>query len=152
MSSKENKYIRDGRSPIPDKILTSKVMSANKGKNTKPEILLRRALWRIGIRGYRLHWKNVPGSPDIAFPKRELAIFVNGCYWHRCPYCDLSLPKSNTEFWEKKFTRNKERDREKIRSLKKIGWNVVVIWECMIKKDILDAVNIIKKEWENYGD
>lgn len=150
MSKKE--YIRDGRAPIPEKIVTSKVMSANKAKNTKPEVLLRKALTNAGIKGYRLHWKKAPGSPDIAFPKRKLAVFVNGCYWHRCPHCKLTIPKSNTDFWKKKFKRNKERDQEKIRLLKKSGWNVIVIWECMIKKDILDVVKIIKKEWENYGD
>lgn len=148
----KKKYIRDGRAPIPEKMVTSKVMSANKGKNTKPEILLRKALCNEGIKGYRLHWKKASGTPDIAFPRRKLAIFVNGCYWHRCPQCKLTVPKSNTEFWEKKFTRNKERDQEKIRLLKKNGWNVIVIWECMIKKDILDVVKIIKKDWEKYGD
>lgn len=148
----EKEYIRDGRAPIPKKRSTSKVMSANKAKNTKPELLLRKALWKNGIRGYRLHWKSVPGSPDIAFPKRKLAVFVNGCYWHRCPHCNLKLPKTNTEFWKKKFQRNIERDQRKTELLKKNGWKVVVLWECMIKKDILDSVFIIKKEWEKYGD
>lgn len=147
----KKKYIRDGRSPIPSKESTSRVMSANKGKNTKPELLLRKAMWSEGLRGYRLHWKKAPGRPDISFPKRKLAIFVNGCYWHRCPYCDLKLPKSNTEFWKMKFERNVQRDKEKVELLKKNGWNVIVIWECKIKKDILDVVNIIKTEWEKYG-
>lgn len=91
-------YLRDGRAPIPDSEITSRVMSSNKGKNTKPEILMRDALRQIGIPGYRLHWKKAPGRPDIAYPGKKIAIFVHGCYWHRCPHCDLPLPKTNTEF------------------------------------------------------
>jgi len=146
------KYIRDGRSPIPKNEVTSKVMSANKGKDTKPELLLRKELWKNNIKGYRLHWKKVPGSPDMAFPKKKLAIFINGCFWHRCPHCNLSLPKSNTEFWKEKFDRNIARDKKKNELLKNIGWKVIVIWECMIKNDILDSVNNIKKELEKYAD
>ena len=146
------KYIRDGRSPIPQNEVTSKVMSANKGKDTKPELLLRKELWKNNIKGYRLHWKKVPGSPDMAFPKKKLAIFINGCFWHRCPHCNLSLPKSNTEFWKEKFDRNIARDKKKNELLKNIGWKVIVIWECMIKNDILDSVNNIKKELEKYAD
>ena len=144
-------YIRDGRSPIPQNEVTSKVMSANKGKDTKPELLLRKELWKNNIRGYRLHWKKAPGRPDIAFPKKKLAIFVNGCFWHRCPHCNLSLPKSHSEFWTEKFDKNIARDKKKIELLKNIGWKVLVIWECMIKNDILDSVNIIKKELEKYA-
>ena len=142
----KSRYIRDGRAPIPTKEFTSKLMSSNKAKNTKPELLLRKVLWANGIKGYRLHWKKVPGTPDIAFPKKKLAIFINGCFWHRCPHCDLSLPKSNSEFWKEKFDKNIARDKKKIEMLKNIGWKVKVIWECMIKNDILDSVNIIKKE------
>lgn len=137
------KYIRDGRAPIPEKESTSRVMSANKAKNTTPEILLRKYLWKNGIRGYRLHWKNAPGRPDITFPGRKIAIFVNGCFWHRCPYCNPSLPKSNTDFWEKKFARNKARDKKKIEDLKKLGWRTLVIWECQIKDDIDSCVHAI---------
>jgi len=114
-------YIRDGRAPIPTSEITSRVMSANLGKNTKPELVLRKALRTIGLPGYRLHWKNAPGRPDIVFPGRKIAIFVNGCYWHRCPHCNLPLPKSNTDFWMEKFEKNKERDAEKIRNLEEKG-------------------------------
>ena len=145
------KYIRDGRSPIPKKESTSKVMQSNKGKNTKPEIVLRKELWKSNIKGYRLHWKKAPGRPDIAFPQKKIAIFVNGCFWHRCPYCNLSLPKSHSEFWTEKFDKNIARDKKKIELLKNIGWKVLVIWECMIKNDILDSVNTIKKELEKYA-
>ena len=132
----ERVYLRDGRAPIPKKEATSKVMSANKDRNTKPEVLLRKELWSSGIRGYRLHWKRVPGKPDLAFPRQKLAIFVNGCYWHRCPHCALPLPKTNTEFWRNKFEKNVARDKRKIDDLKVIGWDTVTIWECEIKNDV----------------
>ena len=135
-------YIRDKRSPKPKNETVSRVMGANKGKNTKPEILLRKALWKEGLRGFRTNYKKVAGRPDVAFPKKKLAIFVHGCYWHRCPHCDLPLPKNNTEFWRNKFERNKERDKEKVIQLQNIGWKVSTIWECEIisKKTILNKI------------
>ena len=126
-------YIRDKRSPIPKSEATSRVMSANKAKNTKPEIQLRRALWSKGIRGYRVHPKALPGKPDLAFTTKKVAVFINGCFWHRCPICNYQLPKTNTAFWEKKFERNVRRDQEKIKSLKTTGWKVLTIWECEIR-------------------
>jgi DNA mismatch endonuclease (patch repair protein) len=142
-------YIRDGRSPIPKKETTSKLMSSNKDKNTKPEILFRKELWKNDIRGYRLHWKKAPGRPDIAFPSKKLAVFVNGCFWHRCPKCNLSLPKSNTEFWNEKFEKNVERDKKKTYMLKKNGWNVVVIWECEINGNLTECVIRVKRYLNN---
>lgn len=143
MSKRE--YIRDGRAPIPKDEKTSRVMSAIKGKNTKPEIVLRQALWCNNVRGYRLHWKQAPGKPDIAFPKRKLAIFVNGCFWHRCPYCDPSTPKSNLDFWKQKFQKNMERDKNKTQLLKNSDWSVLTIWECQIKEDINNQVEKVKR-------
>lgn len=139
------KYIRDGRAPIPESEVTSKVMSANKDRDTGPELVLRQALRENGLSGYRLNWKKAPGRPDIAYPGRRVAIFVNGCYWHRCPHCDLPLPKSNTEWWKKKFERNQERDERKLTELEKAGWSTIVVWECEIKKGIDDVINQIKK-------
>lgn len=133
MNNRKIEYIRDGRAPIPVKESISRVMSANKAKNTIPEITLRNALWHAGARGYRINWKKVPGRPDIAFPGRKIAIFVNGCFWHRCPKCKLPLPKSNRSFWANKFSRNKKRDGQKIKDLIGIGWRTVVVWECEIK-------------------
>lgn len=138
------KYLRDGRAPIPEKESTSKVMSANRAKNTKPELLLRRALRASGINGYRLNWKKAPGSPDIAFPGKKIAIFVNGCFWHRCQSCNYTLPKSNTAFWENKFSKNVSRDNQKIEALKFLGWHVFVVWECEIKKDLRSVVEKLK--------
>lgn len=115
-------------------------MRSNKGKNTKPEIVFRKALWADGIRGYRLHWNKAPGKPDIAFPKRKIAIFINGCYWHRCPKCKLQLPKHNRDFWKTKFERNKERDSEKLLALAQDNWRVLVIWECELKKNLYEQI------------
>lgn len=128
-------YSRDKRSPTPSSENTSHVMSANKRKDTKPEIILRRALCDAGLSGYRLQWK-VSGRPDIAYPGRKIAIFINGCFWHRCPYCNLPLPKSNTNFWVDKFKKNQERDERDVQALEDAGWIVITIWECEIKKDV----------------
>ena len=122
----------------------SRVMSSNKAKNTKPELKLRKALFSDGVRGYRLNWKKVPGKPDIAFPGRKISIFINGCYWHRCPHCELPLPKTNTEFWKEKFDKNIKRDKKKEKELLDLGWTVLVFWECKIKTNIKDCINKIK--------
>lgn len=140
-----SKYMRDGRAPIPESETTSRVMSANIGRGTKPELTLRRALRQIGLLGYRLHWKKVPGRPDIAYARKKVAIFVHGCFWHRCPHCNLPLPKSHTNFWRNKFERNKERDEQKIRELEVTGWYVIVVWECQIKNDLSGVVKRIKE-------
>ncbi len=138
------KYIRDGRAPIPERESTSRVMSANRAKNTKPEVTLRRALWAQGLRGYRLHLKTVPGRPDLAFPVKRLAVFVHGCFWHRCSICKPSTPKSNIDFWRNKFDRNIERDERKARDLIEAGWKVLVIWECEIKQNLTEVVKRIE--------
>jgi DNA mismatch endonuclease, patch repair protein len=137
------KYSRDGRAPIPIKETTSRIMSSIKSRNTKPELILRRALMDNKVRGYRLHWNKVPGRPDIAFPGKKIAIFVNGCFWHRCPYCHPPVPKSHTKFWEKKFEKNIERDRIKIDLLTNKNWKTIVIWECKLKNDIEECVTTI---------
>lgn len=120
-------------------------MRSNKSKNTKPEILFRKALWNSGIRGYRLHWKKAPGKPDIAFPGKKIAIFLNGCFWHRCPKCELGLPKHNSDFWQAKFARNVARDQEKITSLENENWTILVIWECELKSDQMMQVERVKE-------
>lgn len=123
-------------SPPSSSLATTKAMKANRGKGTKPEILLRKSLWREGARGYRLNWKGAPGRPDICFPGIKLAIFVHGCFWHRCPSCHLSLPKTNTAFWKRKFELNIARDVQKEALLRAAGWEVVIIWECALNKDV----------------
>ncbi len=115
-------------------LATRHVMQANKSKNTKPELLIRKALREAGLPGYRLHWKKCPGRPDVCYPGRKIAIFVNGCFWHRCPHCNLSMPKSNVAFWEAKFARNKARDKRNLEALVAEGWLVLVVWECALKR------------------
>lgn len=114
-------------------------MQGNKRADTKPEMLVRRRLREAGLTGYRLQWKKAPGRPDIAFPGRKVAIFVNGCFWHRCPHCHPSMPARNREFWEAKFARNVARDERAQRELREQGWTPVVIWECELKRDKIDA-------------
>lgn len=143
----QKKYIRDGRAPIPEKESTSKVMSANKGKNTKIEVVFRKLLFHNGFRGYRIHWKNAPGRPDIVFPGKKMAIFIHGCFWHRCPICNLPLPKTNTEFWKTKFSMNQDRDARKIEQLNDLGWKTVVIWECEIKRNIENCLNRVQESY-----
>ncbi|MGI6230755.1 MAG: very short patch repair endonuclease [Tractidigestivibacter sp.] len=118
---------------------TRHVMQANKSENTKPELKMRQALREHGYTGYRLHWKKVPGRPDVCFPGRKIAIFVNGCFWHRCPYCGLSMPKSNVEYWSKKFARNRSRDARNNAQLVSEGWTVIIVWECRLKKGRLES-------------
>ncbi len=138
----------DNRNPPPSSETTTKVMKANKCKDTDPEMAVRRLLREIGHPGYRLNWKKVSGRPDIAYPGRRIAIFVNGCFWHRCPRCNLPLPKSHTEFWQQKFERNVERDRRKTSELEAMGWKVITIWECEIRGDREDVKTRLSKAFE----
>lgn len=138
-------YFRDGRAPVPQSESISRVMSANRAKNTKPELTLRKALWAAGLRSYRLHLKNMPGRPDIAFPKKRVAVFVNGCYWHRCPNCHPHEPKTNVAFWKNKFEKNVARDERKRLELVSAGWKVIVLWECALKSDVARGVRQIAR-------
>jgi DNA mismatch endonuclease, patch repair protein len=142
-------FSRDARSPVPKNENVSKVMSANKAKNTKPELQLRKRLFNEGLRGYRLHDKRIPGRPDIVFTGHKVAVFVNGCYWHRCPSCALSLPKNNTDFWKDKFQKNMSRDKRKVAELENLGYKVLTVWECEIKKELDLVVERIKKVLSN---
>lgn len=105
-------------------------MSRVRGRDTKPEMIVRRMLHGMGYR-FRLHRRDLPGSPDIVLPSRQIAIFVHGCFWHRHPGCRLaSMPRTRTEFWEGKFARNVARDEADVLRLQELGWQVIVIWEC----------------------
>lgn len=115
-----------------------KSMQGNKRADTKPELLMRQRLRGAGLTGYRLQWK-VPGRPDVAWPGKKVAIFVNGCFWHRCPHCKLSLPKTHVEYWTEKFARNVERDKRNLKTLDEMGWTTHVVWECQLKKKKIDA-------------
>ena len=118
---------------------TRAVMKANRAKDTKPEKTLRLALREAGYPGYRLNWKSAPGRPDISYPGRKVAVFVHGCYWHHCPKCSPDLPKSNPEFWARKFELNRERDARKRRQLEEADWLVYEVWEHEIRER-LDGV------------
>lgn len=99
-------------------------------RDTKPEMEVRRAAHTLGYR-FRLHRKDLPGSPDLVFPRHRVAVFVHGCFWHRHPGCRYaSTPKTNEEFWHDKFRRNVERDARKEADLLQLGWRVLVVWEC----------------------
>ncbi|EPD2618224.1 TPA: very short patch repair endonuclease [Pseudomonas aeruginosa] len=111
----------------------SRLMSRVKGKNTAPELVVRRLVFGMGYR-YRLHLKNLPGRPDLAFLGRKKVIFVNGCFWHGHTGCRYGqLPKTRLEYWQDKIERNKKRDEENIYSLETSGWQVLTIWQCELR-------------------
>lgn len=119
---------------VHDKATRSYNMSRIKGKNTKPEEIVRKYLFSKGFR-YRKNDKRLPGSPDIVLPKYKTVIFVNGCFWHGHEGCRYFVwPKSNPEFWEKKINDNIARDKAKKELLESSGWNVLVVWECQLKQ------------------
>ena len=134
-----------GTDPADDEALVKrradsrKSLQGNKRAGTKPELLVRQRLREAGLPGYRLQWKQAPGRPDIAYPGRKVAIFVNGCFWHRCPLCQPPVPKRNREFWEAKFARNVERDAQALAALEEQDWTAIVIWECELKRGSIDA-------------
>lgn len=123
----------------------SEIMSHIKSKNTKPEITVRKIIYSLGYR-YRLHRKDLPGKPDLAFIKKKKVIFINGCFWHGHSGCKKSaLPDTNYEFWNKKIKNNVNRDTLNYKRLKDMGWKYLVIWQCEIKNDNLENIksNII---------
>jgi len=116
-------------------------MSRVRGKNTGPEIKLRKLLWSRGIRGYRIH-HNLLGKPDIVFTKKRVAIFIDGCFWHKCPVC-FQEPETRKEFWMKKIQSNIDRDAKVDEQLKNNGWTVIRIWEHEIRKEPEKAIKKI---------
>ncbi len=130
-----------------------KCMSRVKSKDTIPEILLRKALWNDGFR-YRVNVKQLPGSPDVVLPKYRTVIFVHGCFWHGHKGCThYTVPKTNTDFWQAKITRNQERDQEEWRQLEAKGWAVIIVWECQLKKAVLDeTISRVEAEIHRNGE
>lgn len=113
-----------------DQAARSAVMARVRGKNTRPEMIVRKLVFAAGYR-YRLHVRKLPGSPDLVFPSRKKVIFVHGCFWHRHDNCASSrLPKSRVGFWSDKLNGNKARDARNYEVLVQAGWQVLVIWEC----------------------
>jgi len=131
-------------------------MSQIRSKNTKPEELVRKFLFAAGFR-YKKNDKMLPGRPDIVLPKYKTIIFVNGCFWHHHEACRYFVwPKSNIEYWHNKINGNVERDKQTYASLKKQGWNIIIIWECDLKKDkrehtLLGLIDKIKCNSEDDG-
>ena len=118
---------------VHDKRTRSFNMSRIKGKQTKPEIIVRKYLFSNGFR-YRINDKRLPGTPDIVLPKYRTVMFVNGCFWHGHEGCRFFVwPQNNADFWRSKILANVERDHKKESELKALGWNVIVVWECQLK-------------------
>ena len=121
-------------------------MSQIKGKDTKIEVEVRKYLFSKGYR-FRKNDKRYPGKPDIVLPKYHVAIFVHGCFWHRHEGCkDATTPKTRTEFWLEKFDKNVKNDQIKQEKLRELGWKVIVIWECEIKKDLIKTMEWLEQE------
>ena len=121
-------------------------MSGIQSKNTKPEMLVRRYLHAQGFR-YRLHTRELSGSPDLVLPKYRVVIFVHGCFWHRHAGCRFATqPTSNTEQWKTKFQSNLERDAKNVTALQATGWSVLVVWECELKREPLDRLQRLASE------
>jgi len=117
---------------IVDKVTRSRMMAGIKGKNTNPELMIRKALFARGYR-YRLHYKHLPGKPDIVFPGRKAVIFVHGCFWHGHDCHLFKKPSSNIEFWESKISRNRMVDNRSADVIESRGWKILTVWECAIK-------------------
>ncbi|GAA4039571.1 very short patch repair endonuclease [Parerythrobacter jejuensis] len=111
----------------------SRLMSRVRGKDTKPEMAVRRLVHRLGFR-FRLHRHDLPGSPDLVFPIRKKVIFVHGCYWHRHNCKKATTPKTNVDFWQKKFDDNIMRDNKNLIDLAEMGWETMVVWQCEAEK------------------
>ena len=132
---------------VVDPATRSRMMAGIRGRNTTPEILLRRRLHREGFR-FRLHVAGLPGRPDIVLPGRRIAILVHGCYWHRHQRCHWSTtPASNMNFWGAKFARNRERDAEVMAVLRETGWRVATVWECGLRSASIDETVRALIDW-----
>lgn len=123
-----------------DQAARSRMMAMVRGKDTKPEMAVRRHLHARGLR-YRLHRKDLPGRPDLVFPSRRVAVFVHGCFWHQHPGCRRAkLPEARADFWRQKMRANVERDVAALLALEAAGWTALVVWECEIQSETLDAL------------
>ena len=134
---------------IVEKTKRSQMMSGIKGKNTKPEIIIRKELFKIGFR-YKINDPGLPGKPDLVFPKYKAVIFINGCFWHRHNCHLFKWPSSNVEFWHKKINKTVEKDKENIQRLTLSGWRVLEIWECSIKGKTKLCLNEIIDQTVNW--
>ncbi|GGA02656.1 very short patch repair endonuclease [Blastomonas marina] len=119
----------------------SRLMSRVRGKDTNPEMAVRRLVHKLGYR-FRLHRRDLPGTPDLVFPGKKKVIFVHGCYWHRHDCKKATTPKTNVEFWENKFDANIMRDNKNLNDLSELGWETMVVWQCEAEKpeEIVDRL------------
>lgn len=131
---------------IVDKATRSRMMSGIRGKDTKPEIIVRKALHKAGYR-FRLHRKDLPGNPDIVLPKYRTVIFVHGCFWHGHMCKNFRWPKTRPEFWREKIEANIARDRRAVLQLLSAGWRIIELWECQISHSNLDWINKPPLDW-----
>lgn len=141
---------RQGRRPKDAPLTRAENMARIRGKDTQPEMMVRRAFWAAGLR-YRLHDKRLPGNPDLVFPGRRTVVFVHGCFWHCHEGCgNFRIPKTRTEWWAAKLARNKARDAEVCARLEALGWEVVVIWECeaAVRERLTAVIERLKMRWQ----
>lgn len=137
---------------IVDSSTRSRMMAGIKGKDTKPEIEIRKRLFALGFR-YRLHDSKLPGKPDLILPRYNAIIFFNGCFWHAHDCYLFKWPSSRKRFWKKKLTRNREKDLENNEALREIGWRILIIWECSFRgvgknrKKEIDAIMKKAEKW-----
>ena len=122
----------------------SRVMSRIRGQDTKPELMVRSALHSAGFR-FRLHRRDLPGRPDIVLPRYRTVIFVHGCFWHGHSCSRGKLPASNRDFWTKKIGRNKQRDAANCVVLQRLGWNVIVMWECVLTESLPSTIQYLSR-------
>jgi len=138
---------------VVDRKTRSRMMSGIRGKDTSPELLIRKALFRQGFR-YRLHYPGLPGRPDLVFPKYGAIVLINGCFWHGHGCHLFKWPKTRREFWRDKISGNVERDHRNLIKLHELGWRVLVVWECAIKgKQRLSGEEVVTRvaEWLRSG-
>lgn len=130
----------------------SQNMRAVRNKNTKPEILARKAAHRLGLR-FRLHRADLPGSPDVVLPKHRAVLFVHGCFWHGHNCSRSRLPATNVRFWTEKVGKNKVRDRRAVTALRKMGWRVFTLWQCELRSldAALDSLSVVVKKLDGHA-
>jgi DNA mismatch endonuclease (patch repair protein) len=134
---------------VVDKATRSRMMAGIKGKDTNPEIFLRKALFALGFR-FRLHRPDIPGRPDIVLPKHRALVLVHGCYWHGHQCRNFKWPVTNAQFWRDKIDANRRRDRENLSAQRKAGWRIIIVWECAIRGSMkraptIDVVTLISR-------
>jgi len=127
----------------------SRMMSGIRGKNTRPEVSIRKELFRRGFR-YRLHAKELPGKPDIAFPRYRAVVFIHGCFWHGHDCRLFKMPSTRVDFWKTKFERNRANDQMARETLLALGWRVATVWECSIKGRESKGIEAVADELERW--